>query len=408
MPNNDHDHYLDPYAYPPEFTPEDELIAQQEGFPNAYDRWKYLLDGKLADDGRKRIEFWAKGESVKDLVGEGMSTAHLAALSDESLHLPRDPDYRADEPEVRTHKQPYLRHAQFVGACNRLIDIHARLEKYDLYLDMDSSNLYGDRLSAFQWAHIERSKVADTLEALGEDIEDVEARIESGEIEYQDRIEAPNIISDDPDLQRIDEAYEDELRQAGIEVEDREELTVDLRSSRPAPGKTPRLIASQEDGPAHYEDTSSDELQSRVRTGSMPRSQGSHVRDHEVGMMKERLAELEELLSALGGYTRETSIEEVAPQDRSAWGRLMAERGRIAGDLAELTESIKEVEQELDEEQTVYEGETDYEYADEGNDAGRTLDGPYESVDMYGEGGDALDVDDFGGEMDGFDGMDGW
>ena len=354
MPDDHHDPYLDPYAYPPEFTAEDDRAAQEEGFLGAYDRWKYLLDGKLADDGRERIKLQTRAQGIVDLGGIGLTSADLAALSDESLHLPRDPDYRAEESDARAHGQPYLRHAQFVGACNRLIDIHARLERYDLYLDMDSSGLHGDRLSAFQWAHIERNKVADTLEALGEDIEDVEARIESGEIEYQDRIEAPNIISDDPDIQRIEEAYQEELRQVGAEAEDREELTVDLRSSRPAPGKTPRLIASQEDGPAHYDDTSSDELQSRARSGATPRSQGSHVKEHEVSLMKERLGELDELLRDMG-YTRDTEVGDVARADREAFGDIQSERYRIAGDLAELTESISDIEQELDEEQAVYE-----------------------------------------------------
>ena len=411
MPKDNPDHYFDPYAYPPEFTPEDERAAQEEGYFDAYELWRSTLGGQLADEGREKMKLQAKAQGIVDLGGLGLSSADLGALSDESLHLPHDPDYRSDEVEVRAQKEPYLRYAQFVGACNRLIDIHARLDKYNLYLNMSPSDLRGDRLTVFHWAHIERGKVANTLEALGEDVEDIEARIEAGEIQYLDRIEAPNIVSDDPDIQRVEDAYREELRQTGIEVEEREELIIDLVESRPAPGKTPRLVPSQEEGPARYDETSSDDLQSRVRPGSTPHSQGSHVKDHEIALMKERLSELGQLLHDLG-YTRETSIDDVAPQDRSAWGRVMAERERIGGDLAGLTENIREVDQELDEEHTIFEEESDYEYADagEGDGGDRTPDALYESMDMEmdGEGGDAMEMDGFEGDMDGFDGMEGW
>ena len=76
--------------------------------------------------------------------------------------------------------------------------------------------------------------------------------------------------------------------------------------------------------------------------------------------------------------------------------------------MAELTESISDIEQELDEEQAVYEEETNSVYADEADGEYRTQGTSYESMDVDGEGGDALDVDNSGGEMDGFDGMDGW
>ena len=381
MPKNNADDYMDPYAYPPEFTAEDERIALEEGFFDAYDRWRWIMGGKLADEGREKIKRGAKAQGLVDLASVGLSASDLGALSDEALHLPLDPDYRAEEVEVHAHQQPYLRHAQLVGVCNRLINIHERLDKHGLQLDLDSNDLHGDRLSVFQWAHIERGKVARTLDALGEDIEDVEARIEAGEVQHQDRIELPNIVSDDADVRRVEEAYQEDLRRAGIEVEDREELTIDLRESRPASGKTPRLVASQEEGPARYDETSSENLQSRIHSGATIHSQGSHVKDHEVSLMKERLSELGELLHDMG-YTRETSIDDVAPQDRSAWGRIAAERGRIAGDLAELTEDLQQVEQELDEERTAFKEEAGYEYAEEGDTDDRTWGDSLEPVEV--------------------------
>jgi hypothetical protein len=398
-----------PYDYPPEFTQEEEQAARDEGFFDAYDRWRWIMGGKFADDSRERIKAQTKAQGIVDLGGVGLTSADLGALSDESLHLPLDPDYRAEVGEVRAQGQPYLRHAQFVGACNRLVRIHERLDRYDLTLDADSSDLWGDRLSALHWAHIERGKVATTLDALGEDIEEVEARIEAGDIQFQDFIESPRIISADPDVQQVEEAYREELRLAGIETEDDEDLTVDLRKTRGTQSKVPRLIASQEGGPAQYDDRPSEELQSRVPHSPIVHSQGAHVKDHEYGLMKERIGQLDDLLRDMG-YTRDTDMANVAPTDWDAFREIQSERYRISGDLAELTENISDVEQELDQDRTVFEEQAEYEYFEDGDSGDRTADTSYESMDieMSDEGGDAMDMDGFEAGMDGFDGMEDW
>ena len=406
MPKDNPDHDYDPYAYPPKFTPEDEQGARDEGFFDAYARWRWIMGGKLADAGRENIKAKTKAQGITDLGSVGLSSSDLGAVSDEALHI-LDPDYRA-EVEVHTQSQPYLRYAQFVGACNRLIAIHERLERHHLTLDTDSSDVWGDRRSAFHWAHIERGKVAKTLDALGEDIEEVEARIESGEIQYQDRIESPRIISDDAEVRRVEEAYLEELRRAGAEPDEREELTVDLRKTRPTQSKTPRLIASQEDGPAQYDNTPSEELQARTPHSSTIRSQGAPVKGHEYGLMKERLGQLDDLLRDMG-YTRDTDMANVAPTDWDAVRDIQTERYRIAGDLAELTESISDVEQEIDDDRAVYgEDGDDADSFEHDASAESTQTEACESIGVDDGYGDMLEGDGFGDSMDAMGGLEDW
>lgn len=408
MSTDDFNQSFDPYAQPPEFTPEEEQAARDEGFFDAYDRWKWVVGGKLSDNGRERIKARTKAQGLVDLGSIGLTSADLGALSDESLHLPRDPDYRAEAGDPRAQKHPYFRHAQFVGACNRLMKVYERLDRYELALDMDSSELWGDQLSVYHWAHAERGKVARTLDVLGEDIEDVEARIESGEIQYQEFIEAPHVVSADPEVRRIQEACREDMRQAGVDLESDEELTIDLREDNPAQSKIPRLIAQEVDGPARYDDASTEELQTRTPRIPPERASGGTVKDHAYGLMKERLSQLTDLLSDLG-YSRNADIGDVAPADWEAFRQIQQERQRIAGDLADLTEELADVERELDEDRFVY-GDADPDPGGDAHGADRTFQASPESIEMETDAGsgETVEFDEFEQPLYDMDGLEEW
>ena len=79
----------------------------------------------------------------------------------------------------------------------------------------------------------------------------------------------------------------------------------------------------------------------------------THMREHELEMLTERLCELHGILDDMG-CTADMLLINVRPRLREEFLEVMRERGRIAHDLAELTVDIREVEKAIEEQKEVH------------------------------------------------------
>jgi hypothetical protein len=196
---------------------------------------------------------------------------------------------------------------------NRLITVRNRLEKADISLDANEDFITYDQKEKLRWARYEYDRLAERLALFGEDIEQVEKRIEEGSIKYTDFIDLPdeNYIKSvtAPNTKGLYEKSDNPSARGYRDDEDADRQTHSPRANHPG-----------------------------------PMTEG---REHAVAIRQERLAELDEILESKG-YSRQTDWRFASAQDRTMVRQVMMERESIYDDLRGLQEDPGEVQQEID------------------------------------------------------------
>ena len=363
---------------PPQFTRKDEQNAREEGFFDALDRWRWIVGGKQADLGREKIKRMTKAQTAADLESEGVPFDELGEMSDEAIHLPLHPDYTAEH-QIHVPKNEYERDAHIMGMCNRLIQIKERLAKYGLSLEMTPDEVPAKHRDVYQWAQHEYATLAERLAAFGEDIDDIERDIDSGEILRQDFVDSPS----------DEEIVADQSR--------RSTSAVNTHGQSQKYDDTGRATDSGGSGPGGQGKSSQ----------SSPRV---HLKEHEIAMMREQLGQISDQMRDLG-YDWETALADVSAQDRGLVRQLIRERDTIARDLAGLCEDIDEVEREMREEKVADESDDMRESASDSSDEGgndeANDDAGFEEgqEEASGDAGQGTDADSWSGSADGWEGM---
>lgn len=342
---------FDPGRYPPEFTEEDHARARREGCSTAREAWLWSLRTKLVTyfDERRRLR--SKAQLELDLSSIGLPFEELSKISEDVLHLPRDPDHKAvREPYIS--KDPYIRYeGQIGGMKNQLVKLWEKIGRLGItpdQLHQDASILEAPE---YMYVYHQRMTLAWRLELFGVDIEEVERGIQDGSVGYKEWVDEPPEFNDDPELQRVFDAYEAEVNAIRAE-HGLPPLPKDDGRDKYGPNYKPNTKAKAawsigETGELPIDPNSihdrSQPQQSSSSHGGPPR----HIKGAELAGMRERLEELQSALEDLG-YSRDVDWRDVAPNDRYAVREIQAEREAIGRDLAGLTESIDEVETEID------------------------------------------------------------
>ena len=343
-----HDVPFDLTKHAPQFTAKDHEAARAQGYRDALDKFLWEMGGKLADEGARKRKLQSKAQMRADLEGEGLSTEELGGLSEEAARLPRYPHYEP-KPEVHAPKDPYMRNAQVQGMVNRLIQLDERFRDHGVSLFDEEADVSPELREKYRWAQMERQRVAKRLVAFGEDPSEIEEGIQSGDLQRNMEIPAPDEASEDPDVRRVDAMYRAECeglgrkeqKRAGEEAYRTAKEKADKRGgSTGAPGWGRRTEESSAGDAGRHTEYERHPQRGSRDSGGLKRP----IKGVEIMLARERLQEIDVQLQDLG-YVHGTGPILVKGIHRSAVEKLLTERETAIQTIAGWGEDVQEAEQ---------------------------------------------------------------